>query len=233
MTPHLEQRFRKAYPSVCQIVLRRLVEWKWGRVMPFAHLCAGLAYYPRCCSFAGFRCISCNLYAFWPYLQGFRGAVDDGDKWALFLLPNICPPSIPGSLSVSVSSSRTLRVGALSLWVNIPGLCSGLFPWLWIHRLKWAFLYYLYFGGFLVVVGFFGGFGGGGTPSLPLLLPPFFILTKNTGNKKRARLGPFLSRWRGCLVVVCVPFNYSQGLVSGCVWFTRWGVIPGFLVFLF
>lgn len=44
MTPPLEQRFRKAYPSVCQIVLRRLVEWKWGRVCLYIHFCAGLPY---------------------------------------------------------------------------------------------------------------------------------------------------------------------------------------------
>lgn len=44
MTPHLEQRFRKAYPSVCQIVLRRLVEWKWGRMILFIQFCAGLPY---------------------------------------------------------------------------------------------------------------------------------------------------------------------------------------------
>lgn len=94
MTPPLEQRFRKAYPSVCQIVLRRLVEWKWGRMCLHYTFCAGLAYPPRCCSFAGFRCISCNLYAFWPICRVSAVLTIDGicltidDKWGLFYYPN-------------------------------------------------------------------------------------------------------------------------------------------------
>lgn len=84
MTPHLEQRFRKAYPSVCQIVLRRLVEWKWGRVIPFAHFCAGLPYLLDAVYVS--RCISCNLYAFGPIcmvsalLLMMAVPVDDGEK---------------------------------------------------------------------------------------------------------------------------------------------------------
>lgn len=90
------------------------------------------------------RCISCNLYAFGPIcrvsavLLMMAGPVDNDEKRTFFYYLSFYHPSIPGSLSVSVSSSRTLRVGALSLWGNIPGLYSGSRPWLRDHRLKWA-----------------------------------------------------------------------------------------------
>ena len=94
MTPHLEQRFRKAYPSVCQIVLSRLVEWKWGRVILFIQFCAGLTYIRAAAPLPGFGLYSCNLYAFGPIcgvsavLLMMTGSVDD-DKNGAFLITQI------------------------------------------------------------------------------------------------------------------------------------------------
>ena len=91
MTPHLEQRFRKAYPSVCQIVLRRLVEWKWGRMcLPYT-FCAGLPYLRAAARLPGFRPTFPQFIRIWPYLQGFAvllmmtGPVDDDKNGAFFI----------------------------------------------------------------------------------------------------------------------------------------------------
>ena len=120
MTPHLEQRFRKAYPGVCQIVLRRLVEWKWGRVILFIQFCAGLSYIRVPARLSGFGLHSRNLYAFGPIcrvsevLLMMTGPDDDDGKRSFFYYSPFWIPSLPWLVvGLGFSASRKLRVGGL------------------------------------------------------------------------------------------------------------------------
>lgn len=170
MTPHLEQRFRKAYQSVCQIVLSRLVEWKWGRVIPFAQFCAGLPYLLDVVYVS--RCISCNLYAFGPICRVSA-------SWLLtkkgpFLLPNIwlsfhpwivvgvgfivAEVTLPGPFFMGEHSGPLLRASSLALDPSV-----GMGPFFITYTL----------GAFRLLLVFLGGLGVVGFP--PVFTPAFLF----------------------------------------------------------
>ena len=144
-------------------------------------ICAGLPYYPRCCTFAR---VSAFIPAIYLHLGRVAGLpVDltiDGagltmtKKRPFFYYLSFGPPSIP--------------------WSWLPS--SGLHPWLRVHWQKGPFIYYLYFGGVYPKSVFLGGRSVVGPfPSFspvphPLSLHPSPV--KSVSNKKRDLLGPFL-----------------------------------------
>lgn len=128
---------------------------------------------------------------------------------------------------MSVSSSRKLRFRALSLWGNIPGLYSGLPPWRWIHRSEWALSLLPILWGLFGCCWFFWAVWGW-WDSLPcLLLLSFFILAKNTGNKKRDRLGPLFAVLIACFTRSFLRFVLFWLWPSGMLWRLSLPLVPG------